>query len=123
MEAQVPKMREKDGITSHESSRSLISLCVDVVRALQTLCGLGCLEKEEKVVTYDQSGGRREAARRPQKQLKKKPTNSPAAEEERRRRDDMDTSDGRADEDARAGKRERETRFVIGRKCPLRSHP
>ena len=71
MEAQVPKMREKDGITSHESSRSLISLCVDVVRALQTLCGLGCLEKEEKVVTYDQSGGRREAARRPQKQLRK----------------------------------------------------
>ena len=55
VEAQVPKMREKDGITSHESSRSLISLCVDVVRALQTLCGLGCLEKEEKVVTYDQS--------------------------------------------------------------------
>ena len=71
VEAQVPKMREKDGITSHESLRSLISLCVDVVRALQTLCGLGCLEKEEKVVTYDQSSGRREAAHRPQKQLRK----------------------------------------------------
>ena len=73
VEAQVPKMREKDGITSHESSRSLISLCVDVVRALQTLCGLGCLEKEEKVVTYDQSEWvtRGKAARRPQKQLRK----------------------------------------------------
>ena len=83
---------------------SYLFVSTSSVRALQTLCGLGCLEKEEKVVTYDQSGGRREAARRPQKQLRK----NRQILQLLKRRDDIDTSDGRADEDEKAGQRERD---------------
>ena len=111
-EARRCQNEREDGITPHESSRSVISPCADVhvlvaaAAALQTLCGLGCLEKEGKIVTYakqaaartTRSDGRGRAIRK----------SSPRRAEfffhgVKWRRDCLDTTDGRGGGDECSG--------------------
>ena len=110
-EARRCQNEREDGITPHESSRSVISPCADVhvlvaaAAALQTLCGLGCLEKEGKIVTYAKQAAARTTRRRrtgtshPQKQPKKSRIFFHGV---KWRRDCLDTTDGRKEAETNA---------------------